>query len=55
MVKHLQRPLMEVTDKIHSTLTIQNTKLDPKQRAQEVLKSFDEDFTNFLNIVEAKA
>ena len=46
---------MKVTDRLHSTLTIQHTELDPELRAQAVLKSFDEEFTNLLNVAEAKA
>ena len=46
---------MEVIDRLHSTLIVQHTKLDPKQRAQVVLNSFDEEFTNLLNVAEVKA
>lgn len=54
-VKSLQRSLIEVTNKLHSTLTVQRTELDPELRAQAVLKYFDEEFTNLLNVAEAKA
>ena len=46
---------MEVTDILHSTLVVQHTEADLEQRAQSVLKSFDEEFTNLLNVVESKA
>ena len=46
---------MEVTNKLHSTLVVQHTESYLEQRAQSVLKSFDEEFTNLLNVAEEKA
>ena len=49
---------MEVTDRLHSTLStlaVQHIEVDLEQRAQVVLKSFDEEFTNLLSVAEAKA
>ena len=46
---------MEVTDRLHNTLVGQHTKSDLEQRAQAVLKYFDEEFTNSLNVVKPKA
>ena len=46
---------MEVTDRLHTTLTVQHTESDLKLRTQELLKSFNEEFTNFLNVAEVKA
>ena len=46
---------MEVTDRLHNTLVVQHTESDPEQRAQVVLKSFDEEFAIILNVSDAKA
>lgn len=54
IVKSLQRTLMEVTNRLHSTLAVQHIEVDPKQRAHVVLKSFDEEITNLLNVAETK-
>lgn len=54
-VKSLQRTLMEVIEKLHNTLVVQHTESDLEQRAQAVLKSFDEEFSNLLNVAEEKA
>lgn len=43
---------MEVTDKLHSTLAVQHTNLE--QRVEEMLKSFDEEFTNLLNVANVR-
>ena len=46
---------MEVTDRLNNTLEIQHIEADPEQRAQEVLKSFDKEYTNLISVVESKA
>lgn len=45
---------MEVVDRLHSTLTVQHIEVDLEQREQGVLKSFHEEFTNFLSVLEIK-
>ena len=46
---------MEVTDILNNIVAVQHTKVDLEQRAQAMLKSFDEELTNFLSVAEAKA
>ena len=38
IVKSLQETLMQVTDRLHSTLAVQHTEPNPQQRAQVMLK-----------------
>ena len=54
-IKSLQETLMEVTDRLNSTLAIQHIEENPKQSTQVVLKSFHKDFTNLISIAESKA
>ena len=49
------KTLMEVIERLHSTLAVQHTEENVEQRIHVVLKSFDEEFMNFLSVVEAKA
>ena len=45
---------MEVTDILQSTLVVKHIEADPEHKAQVVLKSFDEEFTNLLNVAKSK-
>ena len=53
-VKSLQRALIEVSDILHNTLVAKHIEASSEQRAKVVVKSFDDEFTNFLNVVESK-
>jgi hypothetical protein len=46
---------MEVTDRLQSTLIAKHIEVELEQRAQGVIKSFDDEFTNMLNIFEFEA
>ena len=46
---------MEVIDKLHNTLVAKHIEVDPKQRTKVVVKSFYDEYTNFLDVAESKA
>lgn len=53
--KNLQRTMMELTDRLHSTLTANHIEADLEQRAKVVIQSFDLEFTNLPTVAESKA
>lgn len=53
-VKSLEGSLLEITEKLRSVMTNQIAKADPLERAREVMKAFDNEFTNLSDIAKVK-
>lgn len=53
--KNLQETVMELIERLHNTVTTEHIEAYLEQREQEVIKSFDLEFTNLLVVEEAKA